>query len=123
MTIGAPLGPSLATSGDVGNIASTTGFWDSPWAFPIELVASGSTGAMTLSNFYTVGQTTNPNINKLGFGNGRATFQYSANGIVGNQVGAVIPVVPEPTTMALAAIGLGIAGTLNYRRRKARRLG
>jgi hypothetical protein len=31
--------------------------------------------------------------------------------------------VPEPTTMALAAIGLGIAGTLNYRRRKARRLG
>jgi hypothetical protein len=78
---------------------------------------------MTLSNFYTVGQTTNPNINKLGFGNGRATFQYSANGIVGNQVGAVIPVVPEPTTMALAAIGLGIAGTLNYRRRKARRLG
>ena len=123
MTIGAPLGPSLATSGDVGNIASTTGFWDQPWAFPIELVASGSTGAMTLSNFYTVGQTTNPNINKLGFGNGRATFQYSANGIVGNQVGAVIPVVPEPTTMALAAIGLGIAGTLNYRRRKARRLG
>lgn len=123
MTIGAPLGPSLATSGDVGNIASTTGFWDSPWAFPIELVASGSTGVMTLSNFYTVGQTTNPNINKLGFGNGRATFQYSANGIVGNQVGAVIPVVPEPTTMALAAIGLGIAGTLNYRRRKARRLG
>lgn len=125
MTIGAPLGPSLATTGDVGNIASTTGFWDQPWAFPIELVASGSTGVMTLSNFYTVGQTTNPNINKLGFGNGRATFQYSANGIVGNQVGAVIPVtaVPEPTTMALAAIGLGIAGTLNYRRRKARRLG
>ena len=123
MTIGAPLGPSLATSGDVGNIASTTGFWDSPWAFPIELVASGSTDAMTLSNFYTVGQLTNPNINKLGFGNGRATFQYSANGIVGNQVGAVIPVVPEPTTMALAAIGLGIAGTLNYRRRKARRIG
>jgi hypothetical protein len=120
MTIGAPLGPSLATTGDVGNIASTTGFWDQPWAFPIELVASGSTAVMSLTNFYTVGQTTNPNINKLGFGNGRSTFQYSADGIVGNQVGAVIPVVPEPSTMALAAIGLGVAGSLNYRRRKAR---
>jgi hypothetical protein len=119
MTIGAPLGPSLATSGDVGNIASTTGFWDSPWAFPIELVASGSTGAMTLSNFYTVGQTTNPNINKLGFGNGRATFQYSANGIVGNQVGAVIPVVPEPSTYAiLGASSLAIG--LICRRRMGR---
>jgi hypothetical protein len=122
MTIGAPLGPSLATSGDPGNIASTTGFWDQPWAFPIELVASGSTGAMTLSDFYTVGQVTNPNINKLGFGNGRATFQYSANGIVGNQVGAVIPVVPEPSAIALAAIGLGVAGRLGYRRRKAGRV-
>jgi hypothetical protein len=34
-----------------------------------------------------------------------------------------VTAVPEPTTMALAAIGLGIAGTLNYRRRKARRIG
>ena len=53
-----------------------------------------------------------------------ATFQYNANGISGAQVGAVIPVtaVPEPTTMALAAIGLGIANALKYRR-KARRIG
>ncbi|MFM7243415.1 MAG: PEP-CTERM sorting domain-containing protein [Planctomycetaceae bacterium] len=123
VTIGAPLGPSLATSGDPGNIASTTGYFNQPWAFPIELVASGSNGLMTISNFATIGQTTNANINKLGYGVGRATFQYSANGIVGNQVGAVIPVnaVPEPSTIALAAIGLGLAGGLDYRRRKSRR--
>jgi hypothetical protein len=119
MTIGSPLGPSLATTGDVGNIASTTGFWDQPWAFPIELVRSGSTAVMTLNNFYTVGQVTNPNINKLGFGNGRSTFQYSANGIVGNQVGAVIPVVPEPSTYAiLGASSLAIG--LICRRRMGR---
>ena len=120
-TIGAPLGPSLATTGDVGNIASTTGFWDQPWAFPLDLVASGSTSVMSLSNFYTVGQTTNPNINKLGYGNGRATFQYSANGIVGNQVGAVIPVVPEPGTMILAGVGIAAAAGLDARRRQRRK--
>ena len=120
-TIGAPLGPALATTGDVGNIASTTGFWDQPWAFPLDLVASGSTSVMSLSNFYTVGQTTNPNINKLGYGNGRATFQYSANGIVGNQVGAVIPVVPEPGTMILAGVGIAAAAGLDARRRQRRK--
>jgi len=119
MTIGAPLGPSLATSGDVGNIASTTGFWDSPWAFPLNMVASGSTAVMTLNNFYTVGQVTNPNINKLGFGNGRATFQYSANGIVGNQVGAVIPVVPEPSTYAILAASSLAIGAICRRRKDA----
>jgi len=119
MTIGAPLGPSLATSGDPGNIASTTGFWDQPWAFPLNMVASGSTAIMVNTNFYTVGQVTNANINKLGFGNGRSTFQYSADGIVGNQVGAVIPVVPEPSTYAiLGASSLAIG--LICRRRSGR---
>lgn len=125
MTVGAPLGPSLATTGDVGNIASTTGYWNQPWAFPIDLVASGSTAVMTISDFKTIGQASNANANILGYGSQQAVFQYSANGIVGNQVGAVIPVnaVPEPSTIALAAIGLGIAGGLDYRRRKSHRQG
>lgn len=123
VTIGAPLGPSLATAGDAGNIASTTGYFNQPWAFPIELIASGSNALMTISNFKTINQNSNANANKLGYGPGQAVFQYSANGIVGNQVGAVIPVfaVPEPSTIALAAIGLGLAGGLDYRRRKSRR--
>ena len=110
VTIGAPLGPSLSTTGDVGNIASTSGFFNGTWAFPIELVSSGSIGSMVLSNFATIGQNSNLNANTLGWGLGRGTFQYSANGVVGNQVGAVIPVsVPEPSTFAiLGAASLGI---------------
>jgi hypothetical protein len=118
MTIGAPLGPSLATAGDVGNIASTSGYWNQPWAFPLDLVASGSTGVMTISNFKTIGQNSNANANILGYGLGFSTFQYSANGITGNQVGAVIPVVPEPSTVVLASVGLAVAGSLKLRRRK-----
>ncbi len=114
MTIGAPLGPSLATSGSPGNIASTAGFWDQPWAFPIEMVASGSAAVMTLTNFYTVGQTLNPNINRLGFGTGRATFQYSANGIVGNQVGAVIPVSRFPFTIVTIESGTQTQSQAGY---------
>ena len=112
MTIGSPLGPSLATTGDVGNIASTSGYWNGTWAFPIELVNSGSIGSMVLSNFATIGQNSNANANTLGWGLGRGTFQYSANGVIGNQVGAVIPVtVPEPSTYAIlgaASLGVGL---------------
>ena len=119
MTIGSPLGPSLATTGDVGNIASTSGYWNGTWAFPIELVNSGSIGSMVLSNFATIGQNSNLNANTLGWGLGRGTFQYSANGVIGNQVGAVIPVtVPEPSTYAiLGAASLGVG--LLCRRQKA----
>ena len=112
MTIGSPLGPSLATTGDVGNIASTSGYWNGTWAFPIELVNSGSIGSMVLSNFASINQNLNLNSNILGWGLGRGTFQYSANGVIGNQVGAVIPVtVPEPSTYAIlgaASLGVGL---------------
>ncbi len=119
MSVGSPLGPSLATTGDVGNIASTSGYWNGTWAFPIELVNSGSIGSMVLSNFATIGQNSNLNANTLGWGLGRGTFQYSANGVIGNQVGAVIPVtVPEPSTYAiLGAASLGVG--LLCRRQKA----
>ncbi len=119
MSVGSPLGPSLATTGDVGNIASTSGYWNGTWAFPIELVNSGSIGSMVLRDFATIGQNSNLNANTLGWGLGRGTFQYSANGVIGNQVGAVIPVtVPEPSTYAiLGAASLGVG--LLCRRQKA----
>jgi len=91
-TVGAPLSPSLATSGDSGNIASTTtGFWNQPWAFPSDMVKSGSAASMVISNFKTIGQNSNANANILGYGNGFATFQYGINGITGTQVGPFVP--------------------------------
>lgn len=118
MIIGAPLGPALATSGDAGNIASDNGFFNQPWAFPDDLVSLDSLATMTISDFMTVGQTTNANINILGYGNGRATFQYSINGVGGNQVGPVIPVlVPEPSSIGFALVG---AGLVLRRRRSAK---
>jgi len=120
VTIGSPLGPSLATTGDAGNIASTTGFFNQPWAFPLALVASGSTATMVLNNFKTIGQAANANSNILGYGSQQAVFQYSANGIVGNQVGAVIPVtVPEPSTIGVGAVAIVVGGIVQHRRRRS----
>jgi hypothetical protein len=119
MTVGSPLGPSLATTGDAGNIASSSGFWNLPWAFPITLVNSGSVGLMTVNNFRTVNQQANANANVLGYGSQQAVFQYSASGIVGNQIGAVIPVVPEPSTYAILAAASLAIGTICRRRQRA----
>jgi hypothetical protein len=55
MVIGAPLGPALATSGDPGNIASSNGYFNQPWAFPSDLVDPVSLSSMVISDFYTVG--------------------------------------------------------------------
>ena len=72
---------------------------------------------MVISNFKTIGQNSNANANILGYGLGFATFQYGINGATGTQVGAVIPVVPEPSTYALlAAASIGI-GTMCRRRK------
>jgi len=118
-TIGAPLSPSFATSGDEGNIASDNGFWNMPWSFPFDLVKSDSVSSMVISNFKTIGQNSNANANILGYGVGFATFQYSINGVTGTQVGAVIPVssIPEPSPLALGGVGLL---WINYRRRQRR---
>ncbi len=115
-TIGAPLSASLATTGDVGNIASTSGFWDLGWSFPPNLVNSGSVSAMVISNFKTIGQNSNANANILGYGLGFATFQYGINGATGTQVGAVIPVVPEPSTYALLGAASLAIGAICRRR-------
>ncbi len=120
MSVGPPLSPLLATSGDPGNIASTTGFWNGTWSFPLDLVNSGSVSSMAISNFKTIGQNSNANANILGYGLGFATFQYGISGATGTQVGAVIPVVPEPSTCAMALAGLAFGGYSMFRRRRAR---
>jgi len=116
-TVGAPLSPSLATSGDAANIASTTGFWNGAWSFPLDLVNSGSVSSMVISNFKTIGQNSNANANILGYGLGFATFQYGINGATGTQVGPVIPVVvPEPSTYALLGAASLAIGAICRRR-------
>ena len=109
-SIGSPLGPSLATTGNANNIASTDGFLNLPWSFGKvvnidSLIANNQ--ALADSNFKVVGQASNANANLLGYGapwgtngNIRGVFQYSANGIVGNQVGPVIVYSSVPTCTA-----------------------
>jgi hypothetical protein len=118
LTIGTPLSASLSNTGDPGNIASTgpSGFWNLGWSFPLDLVNSGSVSAMVISNFKTIGQNSNANANILGYGLGFATFQYGINGATGTQVGAVIPVVPEPSTYALLGAASLAIGAICRRR-------
>ena len=96
--IGAPLGSTFATSGDVGNIASDNGWWNKPWSFPLDLVKSDSVSSIVIGNFKTIGQNTHPNANILGYGNGFATFQYGIANVTGIQVGPVIPYTSAPAS-------------------------
>jgi len=125
ITVGPPLGAALNIQPNPTG-ASTNGFWNLPWAFPPDLVASGSVSALapnfvgTGSNYFrTIGQGSNLNANVLGYGSQQGVFQYTVNGITGNQVGAVIPVVPEPSTYAMALAGLACGGYSVFRRRRA----
>jgi len=125
--------PTLATAYDDGNGAGsasspyttnplgeaiTAGWFTQPWAFPDDLVLSGSVASMSTDNWKVFGVSGNANANILGYGNYRSTFQYTVDGVVGNQVGAVIPysVVPEPATSALVL--LAGAGALSWARRR-----
>jgi len=114
-SIGSPLGPSLATTGDANNIASSNGFLNLPWSFGKvvnidSLIANNQ--ALVDSNFKVVGQNSHPNANLLGYGPTSSTsiikgcFQYSINGAVGNQVGPVIVYssVPSCTAPTLSSI-------------------
>lgn len=132
--VGLTVGPPLSATLNVGsnpNSASTNGFWDSAWAFPADLVKSGSISLLAgnfagtgNNNFKTIGQGSNLNANVLGFGSQQSVFQYTANGITGNQVGAVIPVtVPEPSSVVVASVTLVAGGIVHYRRRTRRGAG
>lgn len=129
--------PTLATTYDPGNGAGgsspyatnplgeavTPGWMTQPWAFPSDMVTSGSVASMVVSNWKTFGVSGNLNANVLGYGNYNSTFQYTVDGVTGNMVGAVIPVtvaVPEPGTMILAGVGIAAAAGLDARRRQRR---
>jgi hypothetical protein len=127
--------PTLATAYEAGNGAGSattpystnplgepvTGGWmTQPWAFPVDMVNSGSVPSMVVSNWKVFGVVGNANANVLGYGNYQSVFHYTVDGVVGNQVGAVIPVtaVPEPSTYAMVLAGLACGGYLRFRRRK-----
>jgi hypothetical protein len=99
------------------------GWMAQPWAFPNSLVNSGSVSSMIVDNWKVFGVSGNANANLLGYGNYRSVFQYTIDGVVGNMVGAVIPVsvVPEPSTMILAGVGIAAAAGLDARRRQRRK--
>lgn len=126
--------PTLATSYDSGNgaangtspyatdpsgVASVPGWFNQPWAFPLGMVNSGSVASMTNENWKTFGVTGNANANVLGYGNYKSTFQYTIDGVTGNMVGAVIPVVPEPSTYAILGAASIAIGSLCRRRKTA----
>jgi len=131
--------PTLATSYDDGNGAGSAttpystapsgasvvgGWFTQPWAFPADFVDSTSLSTMTMGNWKTFGVSGNLNSNVLGYGNNQGTFQYVIDGVVGNQVGPVIPytdpvpptVVPPtvgtPTSDAITATGATLGGNV-----------
>jgi len=111
---GTTFGTKFASVGDTGNIASTGtgGFWNQPWAFPSDLISSGSSATMSMDFWRTYDQSANANANILGYGSQQGVFQYGINGVVGNQVGAVIPVSgsPDPTTLTWYGNGVTAGG-------------
>lgn len=122
---GAGAASGAYTTNPVGD-AITPGWFTQPWSFPEAMVSetytdqfnvvqtmfypNGNAPADLTANWKVFGVSGNANANVLGFGNYRSTFQYTVDGVTGNQVGAVIPysTVPEPaafTTLALGALG------------------
>ena len=103
------LGVTFASQGDVGNVASTgtSGFWNQPWAFPADMVSSASSATMSMPNWRTFNLAANPNADILGYGSEQGVFQYAIDGVVGNQMGAVIPITQAPTPTTLTWYGDG----------------
>lgn len=129
---GAAAATGTYTTNPVGE-AITAGWFTQPWSFPEGMVSETYTdqfnvaqtmfypngGAPTdlTANWKVFGVSGNANANVLGFGNYRSTFQYTVDGVVGNQVGAVIPYSTVPEPAAFATLALGAIGFCVRRRR------
>jgi len=59
----------------------------------------------------------------VGYGAGKAQFTFTVDGVVGHNFGEVIPyssvVVPEPSSIVMAGMGIGLLGLAFGRRRNA----
>jgi len=116
---GAGSGSSPYSTNPLGQAVSP-GWFTQPWAFPTTLVNSGSVSSMIVDNWKVFGVSGNANANVLGYGNYKSVFQYTIDGVVGNMVGAVIPVVPEPSTYALLGAASLVIGVICRRNNKAK---
>jgi autotransporter-associated beta strand protein len=62
---------------------------------------------MSMPNWRTFNLAANPNADILGYGSEQGVFQYAIDGVVGNQMGAVIPITQAPTPTTLTWYGDG----------------
>lgn len=123
--------PTLASSYEPGNGAGNgtspyatnpagqacaPGWFNQPWAFPADLIDSGSVQSMGVGDWRVFGMSGTTNANALGYGTYQAVFQYTVRGVTGTQFGPVIP-VPEASTFASSLAGLAIGCRHVLRRR------
>jgi hypothetical protein len=94
--------PTLSTKYALGNGASTTGWFNQPWAFP-------PTQSSLKNDLFSIPSSTS---NVLGYGNGKGVFSYTVYGVVGNQTGPVIPSLPRIKVVAVPEPSLGLVGIL-----------
>jgi len=101
--------------------------WNLPRDFPPDLIKPDSIPSLAAmftgsgnNLFRTIGQGANPNANILGFGSQQSVFQYAVNGVGGNQLGAVIPVVPEPSAYAILCAFPLVGGAITRWQRRGR---
>ncbi|MBM4011688.1 MAG: PEP-CTERM sorting domain-containing protein [Planctomycetes bacterium] len=118
LTVGPPLSPLLNTGTNPDSASTDGSSWNLAWAFPPDLVTSGSASSFVQSNFRTFTQSGNANANKLGYGSEKSVFQYTILGVSNTQLGAVVA-VPEPSTLVAAGTSAVIAGVLRWRRRRS----
>ena len=97
--------PTLATSGDAGNIASVSGWFDQPWSFGVIMTNADVLSYNSMTNFKVFGVSGNANANILGYGNYRSVFQYTVDGVTGNQVGPIIPYESGPLASVFPSNG------------------